>query len=394
MIIADRISMFEQYAREHKMVLHEHNTSDPAAPLRRSFIPITAEDGLESAVKNKAHFPAVVMIDKIYGRIVDKQKSYRREISNTLWFLDKIAETTTNFPHQSKMEALERAERVMNDFISRLLHEYEEQGGCGVFKRLDPARFVFEQTDVISDNLIGWKLRFSDEITANPLLTYVGGSWGSPNNSPASGSSGSSSAPGTITTLDADTAGAVEPNPTGKFYTLNMFNVGSSTISIFNDKPQVVDWGDGSPLKRYPGGSIVVKAYSINNDPIEMKVYWEVNTPNSAKELFIGSGGLNNQLVVDTITGDFHPQLQRFQIGSGLNYIPYSMLPTTLKFFKLRGCVLTAEQLDELVAWCDTNGHSRGTIDVMNTGGASPDSLLAPFERLRDDKNWKLWIDL
>jgi hypothetical protein len=55
---------------------------------------------------------------------------------------------------------------VMQDLKKSVYDEYEENGGCGIFKRIEPNRFKWEQYGPVLDQLYGWILVFTDETKA------------------------------------------------------------------------------------------------------------------------------------------------------------------------------------------------------------------------------------
>lgn len=168
-----RIEYFEGLASENKLIGNGQPVSEGSEELRISFISIEDEEGLAAAVANSIHFPCVVMLD-LSGRFLDKESSIRREWNNVLWFLHNGTGETES---EQKKSSYDTAETAMNEFISKMFDQMQEDGTCGPFKFLDMNRFSFQMTGRISDNLFGWKLSFSDENSASDITNFDSSKW-------------------------------------------------------------------------------------------------------------------------------------------------------------------------------------------------------------------------
>jgi hypothetical protein len=177
-----------------------------------------------------------------------------------------------------------------------------------------------------------------------------------------------------VPTISSETGGALDPNPTGRHYTLTYHNVGSSTITKYIDKQATIDWGDGSPLMHYPGDHMITKVYNnVGNGPIEIKVYWEVAAPNACSVIQSSASGT---AVLDSISGSIPTRLWKVSISNGLTELPLNLFPDNVNYMHLRHCSFTAEKLDELISWARNHNSNldRISIDVMQqTTGAAPD---------------------
>jgi hypothetical protein len=191
---------------------------------------------------------------------------------------------------------------------------------------------------------------------------------------------GGSGGGGGIPVINADDGGTLEPDPTGRFYTLTYHNVADSPFSVYIDKQATIDWGDGSALRHYPGDHIITKNYAAaGNDPIEIKVYWEVAALNPCSVIYFSASGT---AVLDSLSPDIPTTLWRVNLANGLPELPLADLPENVNYFNLYGAGFTAEKLDELISWARAHNVnlSRIRIDVRNqTTSATPDFTAQDF---------------
>lgn len=169
----DKKEYLESLASLNKLVAHNRPLSEGSTTNRVSFIPVEDEDGLSTAITTGIHFPCVVMMD-LSGRFRDLSGSIRKEWSNTIWFLHK---GQADSEHEKKRIAYEMAETVMNQFISKMLNDFEEEGSCGPFKDLNINDFFFQMTGDVEDGVFGWRLSFPDQINADDITQFDNTKW-------------------------------------------------------------------------------------------------------------------------------------------------------------------------------------------------------------------------
>jgi hypothetical protein len=348
---------WREVSQKHYLVKHENlvEGADGEINIRRSFIGISEEDGLDSALNNWINFPCVVMIGREHYRPVDKNGSIRKKFFNKLFFLDKPvqnADEVTEAP--SIQRAYDRAQQVMEDFVSEVQETYEEEGSCGPFKYFDISECVMTETGNIAGGLRGWSWEWPDEESAADLLDKDVTHW---TGNPVSGGSSGSSVP----VADSGNVGELDPAPTGRHYSVHMHNVRSTTMSLYIDKQASIDWGDGTPVKHYPGDFIINHKYEdVGDDPIELKVYWEVNAPNVLRQVYVKSGGSTpNTAIIDSIDGVLPTNAWRFQVSNGLSVFPFDLLPTTIKYVNVQGCSFNVATLNAIMQmYIDLNIHN------------------------------------
>lgn len=169
----DKKEYLENLSSLNKLVAHNRQVSEGSEEKRVSFIPIEDEEGLSAAVANTIHFPCVVMMD-LSGRLRDLSGSIRKEWSNTIWFLHKAQGVSE---HEKKRLAYELSETVMNQFISKMLNDFEEEGSCGPFRDLSFNDFFFQMTGDVEDGIYGWRLSFPDQINADDITVFDNTKW-------------------------------------------------------------------------------------------------------------------------------------------------------------------------------------------------------------------------
>ena len=169
----DKISYFDQLSQKNKAVAHKQPIAVGSTDLRKSFISVEEEEGLAAAMETGIYFPCVVIV-KLSGTIIDKDYSFRKKWSNNFYFLDK---QQADDEETKKKLAYDATEKVMNQFISKMWNDYEEDGNCGPFNYLELNGINFSQTGRISDGLYGWRLSFPDEQNATDITNYDATKW-------------------------------------------------------------------------------------------------------------------------------------------------------------------------------------------------------------------------
>lgn len=153
----------EGLAEFHPLVLHNQPVGSDDPERRRSFFRINDEDELLAACVHWIHFPCVVMIS-LSGGLVNKNDSIRQNNINEWWFLEKMNLDADNLIAAPAItEAYDRTFKVMQDFISQVHEDFEDNPGCGYFYDIDLGKFKWQQVGPVGDLLYGWILTFTDE---------------------------------------------------------------------------------------------------------------------------------------------------------------------------------------------------------------------------------------
>jgi len=155
---------FTNIAVLNKRMLH-------GEPTHRSFITVQDEEALSAAVATGISFPCVAYEDAS-GRLINKKDSIRKRWQHTLYFLHK--ESGENEQTAKKL-AYTTAELLMNEWISRLIHDSEQD--CSPFKTLEPESFSWQMTGDVIDGCYGFKLQFGDESSAKDITIYDASKW-------------------------------------------------------------------------------------------------------------------------------------------------------------------------------------------------------------------------
>ncbi|HEX8358425.1 MAG TPA: hypothetical protein VF610_13470 [Segetibacter sp.] len=153
----------------HPLVKHNQPVAVDDATPRYSFFRINEEEELEAACKNWIHFPCVVSFD-LSGQDVSKDGSIRQRNNNTWLFLTKVEYDPANPIYATALtEAYDTTLSVLMDFKKWIADEYDENGGCGIFRYLDDAFGKWERYGPVADYLYGWILNFNDETRPGEL---------------------------------------------------------------------------------------------------------------------------------------------------------------------------------------------------------------------------------
>lgn len=175
---------------------------------------------------------------------------------------------------------------------------------------------------------------------------------------------GNSSTGGDIGIGDADAIGSPDPVPSGRFYSVFLHNVLITTMSFYFDKKAAVDWGDGTPVKQYPGNHIVNKTYAIGDGPIELKVWWEVEALNPCREMYIQSGGGGNTAVIDSVGGDFPVNLWRFQVSNSLAEFPFAKIPDSITYVNVNQASLSTIEINGILQMFIDKNVTNGLLKI------------------------------
>lgn len=158
-----RSNYFKTVASKNKLIGHEASVLTEDGGLRNSFFRINSEEELITACQSWIHFPCVAHM----GYNLKYKKlgtgTLHKNTDTTLYFLAK--KDTDAAPNE--MDAIENAydlaERAMEEFMSYIIEDFEVNGSCGNFLKIDFDGAVANMLDPINGTLYGWELVFRDE---------------------------------------------------------------------------------------------------------------------------------------------------------------------------------------------------------------------------------------
>lgn len=164
---------------------------------------------------------------------------------------------------------------------------------------------------------------------------------------------------------DADEIGTLDPTPSGRFYTVDLHNVLNTTMSFYLDKKASVDWGDGTPIKQYPGDHLIHKVYDTDDQPKQVKVWWEVEPLNPCTLIYVQSGGETvNTAIVDEVAGDFPTDLWRFQVSNGLPVFPFAKIPDSITYVNVNQASLDTDTVNGIFQMYIDKNVTNGLLKV------------------------------
>ncbi|MGN6293759.1 MAG: hypothetical protein ACTHMV_13530 [Chitinophagaceae bacterium] len=156
----------------NRLIAHDAPAPDTGGK-RESFFRMNDEEELMAGCVNWAHFPCMVFAG-FSGRFTSNDRSVsKRLVTTELFFLHKADPTNMN----DIETAYDISFDVMQQLISRMFNDFEENGSCSPFDNLDLSRFNFSPVGPIGPGLYGWQLLFSDEKFAKDILDYDASKW-------------------------------------------------------------------------------------------------------------------------------------------------------------------------------------------------------------------------
>jgi len=175
----ERVTYFENLCKLHKQVLHdaEYNDGDGDIKRRNSFIELSYVDQeLNDAIFTKAHFPLV--IQTAFRPRVDDTDGAVVRITNTLTFYCKADEAAHGGNKAAAVQdALDKEEKVLNDFVSKMIVEFEA-GTCPVvFQDFLFDSVSYSQASPYNDLFFGWDLSFDDRKRAQSMMIVNPENW-------------------------------------------------------------------------------------------------------------------------------------------------------------------------------------------------------------------------
>lgn len=164
----------------HKNLLIAHDRQIPDTDkYRKSYFRVNDMDELNAACVNWAHFPCVVHMGH---DILFRQPGAglpRKIIGNHLLFLSRIKNEergdTTSIARQIQ-NAYKEAEQAMDEFLSYMKEEMDENNICGELFLFDLEKAQAEQVGPFQQVLYGWALVFYDETKAT-TMQYDAAKW-------------------------------------------------------------------------------------------------------------------------------------------------------------------------------------------------------------------------
>lgn len=145
----------------HKLVQH-------GVGGRRSFFRFDNEEAL-AAIPNSAASPYVV-VSEYKGRVHGEEGEKLQETA-TLLFLSKAKSQVNGLSNEIERARTE-AKGVLNDFISRLQFDYDNDTGCGMLQFLQADQMEYDAIGPVNQLEYGWKLILPFRINTpayNPL---------------------------------------------------------------------------------------------------------------------------------------------------------------------------------------------------------------------------------
>jgi hypothetical protein len=169
-IFKDRSNYLKQLAIDNKLIAHTRNIN---GEVRNSFFRMNDNEEFLAALVNYAHSPFVIHFGFDGRYTANKNLVSKRVLSNALAFLVKV-------DNVSDMDAVEDAYDVafeaMEQFVSKMIYQFDTDGSCSPFSNIDPSRFNF-QTYEMNGNLHGWLLNFNDEKYADEVYQFDATKW-------------------------------------------------------------------------------------------------------------------------------------------------------------------------------------------------------------------------
>jgi hypothetical protein len=148
---------FQSIAEASNLIAHGQLVEGVA---RRSFFRINGELELAAAVMDKADTPCMVHNDFVVIPSQPVPYVYRKTIVNEILFLSKF--DAQNGLATEWEEASDLAYAAAAEFLSFMLHDFEENGRCCNLFHFDLNGAKLEMYGPVLDNWIGWRLTFTD----------------------------------------------------------------------------------------------------------------------------------------------------------------------------------------------------------------------------------------
>lgn len=176
--LTDRVTYFENIAKLNKLVAHE-GAIEGTEQVRKSFYRINNEQELNASCVNWAHFPCIVHIGHSINYRENGTGLPKKVVTSHLYIL---ARTNNDIYPTDKAAAIDQAyedaETVLNQVISYIKEDKEENGTCGGDLFLfDLNRAKAEMIGPINEILYGWYFIFQDEPPSADDFKYNANHW-------------------------------------------------------------------------------------------------------------------------------------------------------------------------------------------------------------------------
>jgi hypothetical protein len=165
----DRSDYFKLICAKNKLIAHNAIIVGADNP-RCSFFRVNDEEELNAACVNWIHFPCVVHTGHNINFKQPGTGLPRMAIGNHLVFLTKLDRDTYTYDADAIEAAYDEALTAMNQFVSYMLNDMEENESCGNMFLFDLSKAKAEQIGPINQVLYGWYLQFYDEEKAREMI--------------------------------------------------------------------------------------------------------------------------------------------------------------------------------------------------------------------------------
>lgn len=152
-----------------------HGTVVDGKP-RNSFFRINDDEEIMSATINNINYPAVGYVS-LRGRMVDNGEGLtdiRYLWSNAWMFLQHVSMFSGSLTDNIQT-CYDQTFAIMEDFITAMKNDFEENGHCGAFEDFDLSKMNFEMVGPVYEMEYGWMLYFDDQQKAMVLSSFPGG---------------------------------------------------------------------------------------------------------------------------------------------------------------------------------------------------------------------------
>jgi hypothetical protein len=167
----DILNYFKTLAQSNNNIAHGVQVDGVA---RVSFFTVDDIESLQAAQEVGIHLPCLVMID-LRGKLIDRDGDIKKQWFHELYFLNKINSSIAEITAKNNCYRL--TETIMNQFISKIWNDFEEDGNCATLIGLDLSSFVYNMIGEVGDGLFGWKLTFNNQTKAADILEYDEDNW-------------------------------------------------------------------------------------------------------------------------------------------------------------------------------------------------------------------------
>ena len=172
------IQYFENLAHNNRKVAHNRPHFDTllGAGNRRSFLCLDDDTSFASATSTEINYPIVTLYCNT-GMLDGDFENLEKQWRVTLEFLCLVNKDLYEDENTRIEDCYSRAGIIMDEFISKMINEQEENGNCGNFKTIDFTKFQFVKTGEVHDGVYGYTLRFPINFNENSLNDFEPLNW-------------------------------------------------------------------------------------------------------------------------------------------------------------------------------------------------------------------------